>query len=324
MRSWLAAVALAAATAIVLAGCAAGPAGLRPGTGIATSSRANGTRAQAMALARHLLAELSFPPGTKSAHVTSLPPLLRGHQGPGPGWAGGQEILVVPGNPRSALERLDAHAPFGTPTRYGSALPTWSGTLLPAPEPGIDAAQVSVGIAAYSGSTTLVAAYAYATWLPARTAAEHLDPSGFRAVTVGEDRLIPSSREVTRTSTDPAVIARLAAFVNGLPPAPALIGRSCAVVFSRYTLRFTARDANGPAVVVSTVECGTDGITVNGKLQPGLWDTHARLAAMARQLLGGAAFSPAVLPWMYDRMGRPAARAAATRHSAGLGAGLPV
>ena len=286
MRSWLAAVALAAATAIVLAGCAAGPAGPRPGTGIATSSRANGTRAQAMALARHLLAELSFPPGTKSAHVTSLPPVLRGHQGPGPGWAGGQEILVVPGNPRSALERLDAHAPFSTPTRYGSALPTWSGTLLPAPEPGIDAAQVSVGIAAYSGSTTLVAAYAYATWLPARTAAEHLDPSGFRAVTVGEDRLIPSSRAVTRTSTDPAVIARLAAFVNGLPPAPALIGRSCAVVFSRYTLRFTARDANGPAVVVSTVECGTDGITVNGKPQPGLWDTHARLAAMARQLLG--------------------------------------
>lgn len=286
MRSWLAAVALATATAIVLAGCAAGPAGPRPGTGIATSSRANGTRAQAMALARHLLAELSFPPGTKSAHVTSLPPLLRGHQGPGPGWAGGQEILVVPGNPRSALERLDAHAPFSTPTRYGSALPTWSGTLLPAPEPGIDAAQVSVGIAAYSGSTTLVAAYAYATWLPARTAAEHLDPSGFRAVTVGEDRLIPSSREVTRTSTDPAVIARLAAFVNGLPPAPALIGRSCAVVMSRYTLRFTARDANGPAVVVSTVECGTDGITVNGKPQPGLWDTHARLAAMARQLLG--------------------------------------
>ena len=286
MRSWLAAVALATATAILLAGCAAGPAGPRPGTGIATSSRANGTRAQAMALARHLLAELSFPPGTKSAHVTSLPPPLRGHQGPGPGWAGGQEILVVPGNPRSALERLDAHAPFGTPTRYGSALPTWSGTLLPAPEPGIDAAQVSVGIAAYSGSTTLVAAYAYATWLPARTAAEHLDPSGFRAVTVGEDRLIPSSREVTRTSTDPAVIARLAAFVNGLPPAPALIGRSCAVVFSRYTLRFTARDANGPAVVVSTVECGTDGITVNGKPQPGLWDTHARLAAMARQLLG--------------------------------------
>ena len=290
MRSWLAAVALATATAIVLAGCAAGPAGPRPGTGIATSSRANGTRAQAMALARHLLAELSFPPGTKSAHVTSLPPLLRGHRGPGPGWAGGQEILVVPGNPRSALERLDAHAPFSTPTRYGSALPTWSGTLLPAPEPGIDAAQVSVGIAAYSGTATLVTAYAYATWLPARTAAEHLDPFGFRAVTVGEDRLIPSSRQVTRTFTDPAVIARLAAFVNGLPPAPALTARSCAAVISRYTLRFTARDTNGPAMVVSTVECGTDVITVNGKPQPGLWDTHARLAATARELLGSAAF----------------------------------
>jgi hypothetical protein len=290
MRSWLAAVALATATAILLAGCAAGPAGPRPGTGIATSSRANGTRAQALALARQLLAELSVPPGTRPAHARSLPPLLRDHQGPGAGWAGGQEILVVPGNPRTVLERLDAHAPFGTPTRYGPALPTWSGILLPAPEPGIDAAQVSVGIAAYSRTTTLVAAYAYATWRPARTAAEHLEPSGFRAVTVGEDRLIPSSRQVTRTFTDPAVIARLAAVVNGLPPAPDMIGRSCAAVFSRYTLRFTARDANGPAMVVSTVDCGTDAITVNGKPQPGLWDTHARLAAMARRLLGGAAF----------------------------------
>jgi hypothetical protein len=289
MRSWLAAVALSTATAILLAGCAAGPAGPRPGTGIATSPRATGTRAQALALARHLLAELSVPPGTKPAQVRSLPPLLRDHQGPGAGWAGGREILVVPGNPRSVLERLDAHAPFSTPVRYGPALPTWSGILLPAPEPGINAAQVSVGIAAYSGSTTLVAAYAYATWRPARTAAEHLDPSGFRAVTVGEGRLIPPSRQVTRTFTDPSVIARLAAFVNGLPPAAVLTGRSCAAVLSRYTLRFTARDANGLAVVVSTVECGTDAITVNGKPQPGLWDTHARLAAMARQLLGGAA-----------------------------------
>ena len=31
-------------------------------------------------------------------------------------------------------------------------------------------------------------------------------------------------------------------------------------------------------------------ITVNGKPQPGLWDTHARVAAMARELLGRAAF----------------------------------
>ena len=32
----------------------------------------------------------------------------------------------------------------------------------------------------------------------------------------------------------------------------------------------------------------------------------------------------AVLPWMHDRMGQAAARAAAARHSAGLGARLPV
>jgi len=91
--------------------------------GIVTSSRVHGTKAQAMALARHLLAELSFPPGTKPVHARSLPSLLRDYQGPGAGWAGGQEILVAPGNPRSVLERLDAHVPFSTPARYGPAVP---------------------------------------------------------------------------------------------------------------------------------------------------------------------------------------------------------
>ena len=97
----------------------------------------------------------------------------------------------------------------------------------------------------------------------------------------------PGDAHVHRSS---GASSRLASFVNGLPPAPALTARSCAAVISRYTLRFTARDANGPAMVVSTVECGTDVITVNGKPQPGLWDTQARLAAMARELLGSAAF----------------------------------
>jgi hypothetical protein len=32
----------------------------------------------------------------------------------------------------------------------------------------------------------------------------------------------------------------------------------------------------------------------------------------------------AALPWIHDRMEQPAARAAAARHSAGVGAGLPV
>ena len=62
MRSWL--VAAAVSTAILLAGCAAGPAGPRPGTGTATSSQANGTRAQALALARHCW-RTQLPPGTK-------------------------------------------------------------------------------------------------------------------------------------------------------------------------------------------------------------------------------------------------------------------
>jgi len=304
MRSWLTAAAVSTAAALLLSGCAAGPAGSRTGTGTGTQtgtgtgtpSWGNGTRAQALALARHLLAELSLPPGTKPSHVTSLPPLLRQHQGPGAGWAGAQEILVAPGSPSAVLERLDAHAPFGTPTRYGAVPPTWSGALLPAPERGIDAAQVSVGTAAEPGSRTLVVAYAGATWLPGRAAAEHLDPASFRAVAVTEreSQQVPRSRQVTRAVTDPAVIARLAALVNGLPPASEPAARSCAAVLTGYTVRFTAGGGSGTvAAAVSTGECGIDAISVNGKPQPGLWDTRDHLAAMARALLGRAALPPA-------------------------------
>jgi len=285
MRSWVAAV----AAVVLLAGC--GTALARPGSGPdhPAAGGPGGSRAQAMALARHLLNQLGLPPGARPAQVKSLPPLLRDRRAPGAGWVSAQRILLAPGKPRAVWETLLARAPFDEPTRLG-AVPTSVGTLLPAPAPGVDAAELDVSMAPLSGTTTLVAAYAYAAWLPSRTAAEQLAPASFRAVTISADQLVPRPHQVTRTFTSAAVIARLAAFLNGRPPVPAaaLVALSCAAPLVTFTLRFTATGRQAPAVVVSTAGCMADTVTVNGRQQPLLWDTEGDLASMARKLLGRA------------------------------------
>jgi hypothetical protein len=93
---------------------------------------------------------------------------------------------------------------------------------------------------------------------------------------------------VTRTFTSDAVIAGLATFLNGHPPAPtaALARVSCPAPLASLTLRFTAAGRQAPAVTVSTAGCLADAITVNGRQQPSLWDTAGGLASMARKLLG--------------------------------------
>lgn len=285
MRSFL-----AVAAAVLLAGC--GTALAQPGTGHSgdrprTAVVVDGSRAQAQAYVRHLMAELTLPDGSVPAHVRSLPQIVRAQAPDAPGWAGASRILLVPGQPLAVLQRISAHAPFHEPVIY-SATPVMSSTMRPAPEPGIDAVILDLAVQAYSRTTTLVGAYAFAAWLPYRTAAEHLDPAGFRAVTISADQLIPRPHQARRTFTSAAVIAGLAAFLNGRPPAPAaaLAGVSCPAPLVSFTLRFTAAGTQAPAVAVSTAGCLADTITVNDRQQPSLFDTAGGLASMARKLLG--------------------------------------
>ena len=246
-----------------------------------------GSRAEAQAYVWHLMAELSLPDGSVPAHVTSLPQIVRAQAPGAPGWAGASRILIVPGQPLAVLQRISAHAPFNEPVIY-SATPVLSSTIRQAPKPGIDAVILDLAVQAHSRTTTLVGAYAFAAWLPYRAAAEHLDPAGFRAVTISADQLVRRPHQVTRTFTSAAVIARLAAFLNGRPPAPAaaLAGVSCPAPLVSFTLRFTATGRQAPAVTVSTAGCMVDAITVNGRQQPLLWDTAGGLESMARKLLG--------------------------------------
>ncbi len=286
MRSFLA----GAAAAVLLTGCGTalaqsgtGHSGDRPRTAVAV----NGSRSQAQAYVRHLMAELSLPEGSKPAHLKSLPEIVRAQAPDAPGWAGASRILIVPGQPLAVLQRISAHPPFNEPVIY-SATPVLDVTIRQAPEPGIDAAILDLAVQAHSRTTTLVGAYAFAAWLPYRTAAEHLEPASFRAVTISADQLVPRPHQVTRTFTSAAVIARLAAFLNERPPAPAaaLAAVSCPAPLASVTLRFTATGRQAPAVAVSTAGCLVDAITVNGRQQPSLWDTAGGLESMARKLLG--------------------------------------
>ena len=160
-----------------------------------------------------------------------------------------------------------------------------SSTLLAAPEPGLDAAVLDLAVQAYSRTTTLVGAYAFASWLPYRTAAEHLNPALFSAVTIVKDQLLHGKQ--SRTFISAAVISRFAAFLNGRSPAPlsAVGGMSCPPPVVTYAVRFMPRDGDGP-VVTTSAGCGTIAIGVNGEPQPSLWDTDGGLDAIASAVFG--------------------------------------
>ena len=297
IRSWHGAV----AAALVLAGCgsaAAGPVSpaarstgpaasggaagaVSPGTG---SSRPDPSRAAA--LARHLVAEMTFPPGTRPFPSRSLPRAMRNSGPPsGQGWVRAERVLLAPVRPAAAWAVVLAHVPFNEPGAMGPAAVNGlagSSTLLAAPEPGVAAAQVAVWAEPWSSGQTLIAAYAYATPRPARTAAEHLDPGRFSTVTLIVTEYGPHARTTTRTFTSAAVIARLAAFLNARPAAPQ-VAVSCPPPLASYELRFTAK-TNGPVLTVSE-GCLTDQITVNGVQQPPVWDNGGGLGKLVRSLL---------------------------------------
>lgn len=283
MRTWLAAM----AAAVLLAGC--GTAAVKPVTG---QPRAHAAavpevrlRARALALAWRLVGELRPPPGTRTVHLAKLPPPLGRPQAPlPPGWVRVTETLEAPAGPQSAWQAMLARTPLRD---LGGLVPGASaGTVLPAPEPALDVAEFGVTLLELPRGTVLIAATAEAAWLPARTAAEHLDPAGFRSVTISAQPW--QSRVMTRTFTSQADIARLASIINAGVPAPlsAVAGMHCAPVGIVYVLRFTPRAASRPSVVVTLGGCPhAYGITASGRQQPSLWD-NGKLRTAAGTLLG--------------------------------------
>jgi hypothetical protein len=283
---------IAAVAAIMLTGCAtAHPAAVVRDAATTHPSAAGsasglGSRARALALAQRLVAEVRVPPGTRPAPPGSLP---SGVFGPPPsagrGWASATRILIAPGDALAVADSLFAHAPFGGDDVR--VVPVEASTRLDSPEPGIDSAVVDVSVSQYARGATLVAVRASAAWLPVRTAAEELDPARIRAValTVVSNR-VPARRQVTRTLAGRAVIARLAALINGLGPDAFGFAPSCPAPMMSATLTFRPASGNGGTVTVSTFGCGFDQVTANGAQQPPLSDPEDRLLTLARALAG--------------------------------------
>jgi hypothetical protein len=286
MRTWAATAATAAFALIVGCSPAAAPATVAVSSPHPATASPDGLRERAQALIWRLVGELSPPPGTRTVHLAKLPPPLNNPPPPvPPGWVRVQRTLEAPAQPGSAWAGLVAHTPL---RQIGPITPgTAGGTVLPAPEPGIDVAEFGVTLVRLSSKTILIAVVAEAAWLPARTPAEHLDPAAFGSVTISAQRWA-QTRVVTRTFTAQAEISRLTAIINSGTPAPAsaVAGMHCAAVATVYILRFTPRAAGGRSAVVTLGACPhAYGVTVNGKQQPSLWD-DAKLRIAAAALVG--------------------------------------
>jgi hypothetical protein len=287
------AVLAAAGLTILLAGCAAAAA---PPAAPTVSARPSGsgsgpagTRAQALALAQRLLSQVFLPPGTRPAHLASVPQPISNPWGRTDASAVAGRVYLAPQRMDSVNAFMRAHAPdgmrpqgTGRETGPGGVLAEdvdWVASPLAA---GIYSAYLDVLIGPHSGGTALIGVYASVTWIPARSAAEHIDPSRYQRITIAATEFGEKVRRITRTFTQQAVVARLAGYLNGLTAAPNL-ARSCPFVWVSYLLTFTGPGV--PAVVVSADGCLSDGITVGGKTQPGLDDPSNGLAATAGQLL---------------------------------------
>ena len=128
MRSWLGAV----AAALVLAGCGSAAAGQVSPASRSTAPPASASPAgagsprpdssRAAALARHLVAEMTFPPGTRPFPPGSLPRAMRNPGLPsGQGWVRAERVLLAPVKPGVVWAVVQAHAPFNEPGAMGPA-----------------------------------------------------------------------------------------------------------------------------------------------------------------------------------------------------------
>jgi hypothetical protein len=94
----------------------------------------------------------------------------------------------------------------------------------------------------------------------------------------------PKPDDFARIITSRLAIVNLAALLNGMHAADDSV-RMCPMIDAEYHLAF-AGQAGEPRVAVGADGCATDGVAVNGKVQPALWDPADRLIRAVRRLLG--------------------------------------
>ncbi len=252
-----------------------------------------GSRTEADAFGRRLLSRLILPPGARLVHPKTLPPLLRRPES----MPGATDLVDVH---RTFMLRQSIHRDYRylrAHVQQEMAASGWGSTDSVAGSAGeyvyfdvtsgmwgINSSDLTVEMLAVPGGS-LLRSDAQVVWYPRRSAAEHLNPARFHAVTVSARSLNRASRTVTRTFVSAKVITRLVAILNELPADPG-IEYSCPITTSSYLIRFAATARSWPQVVASAFGCATDSVTVFGRAEPPLSDPAARLEGAAARLLG--------------------------------------
>jgi hypothetical protein len=181
---------------------------------------------------------------------------------------------LAPGQPPAVLAWEQAHLPRRfTPADEGFGPTIWRMFSLP-PVPGVlTDRELVVEVIAAGGGQAAIRVDAQVAWQPPRPPGERV-PSSARVVTVaavpytaaGAGRL-----PAPVTVTGAAVVARLAAFVDGLRLSTIGVASCPAFLAPGVRLTFRARPG-GPALAVAEgpASCGTVAFTVGGRQQPAL------------------------------------------------------
>jgi hypothetical protein len=255
------------------------------------STPAGGAPAQAVALARQLLAQLALPAGARAIKLLSVPGPARPPWSTAAGSVDAGRLMTARQRMADVRAFLLRHGPDGASVTATGHEDGPAGLIaqylyfdLTPPPSGIDEDDLSIAIMPRPSGGTLIAAYDRVTWFPARTATERLDARDFRSVTVSALFLNPGPHRLTRTVTSATIIAGLASLLDGLQAAPDTT-MSCPAMTASYQLSFNPAEKQAPPVVVSTGICDFVQVAIRGISQPALVDEPGAVTAEARQLL---------------------------------------
>jgi hypothetical protein len=310
------AIALGAAVAVALSGCAVahapgaagngGPTGKPTGsTGIPLTSAKSPARPapaperRAVADADAILASFAVPKGARKLAgapsvgngILKSPPQVPGT----PDLVDKAEWWIAPGAPQSVLAWEAGHlshrfSTAGSGTEYGRNIPTtWTQPFsLPDVPAVLDSRELVVEVV-QDGDKTAIRVDAQVTWQPARPASEKV-PAAAKAVTVSmEIGLNQGGKKPPKpvTITDPARVRALTALINGLAPFPPG-DFNCPEDFGDNLVLTFRAGPRAPALAVATADlAGCDGVdfTIGGKSQPALagpgTDTGPRILKLA-------------------------------------------
>jgi len=262
---------LAACAAMAVAGCGA----THPATGSVAAASPT-PRERAVADAAAILKAFAVPPGAR--RLQQAPNALKS-----PITTLVSTTLVdsvsfwrAPGQPQAVLAWEQAHLPRRfTPGDQDFGPPSWDRMFSLSPVPGVlNVRDMVVEVTGAGNGQTAIRVDAQVSWQPPRPAAERV-PAAARVVTITQlPSLDPHARRppAPATITDPAVVRRLAALVDGLRLSTIGPGASCPAAFGGgIRLTFRARAGGAPlAVAQGPAACGTVQFSAGGKRQPAL------------------------------------------------------